>query len=288
MKNLVRLAVAGALVAGYHSAAFAQAATQPSSDAADLWLFVSDPSAGTTFAEDTGITVNSLMPSADFVTGAELSTAIDDNATLAATSALTAYINAANGAGQSLEWGVEAVQFLNSTSQAKTGSYPGYKNPGGIIAITDNGQAPANTEALQLGNLQTWGTGFQGDISYLTTGSVTSYVSGGTTYAFSEGTTGGNVWGVGTGNTGGSTDEYGQGPAQTDPAFAPGGTAELYGLTGNSGTGEAQSYELGTVELTAAGELIISSVPLPPAVWLFASGLLGLAGVGRRRAATAA
>ncbi len=279
MKNLVRLAVAGALVAGYHTAAFAQAATQPSSDNADLWLFVSDQSTGTTFAEDTGITINSLLPSSDLVTGADLSTAINDNVTLTADSALASYI--ASSGASNLEWGVEAIQFNGTTTAT------GYKTPGADIGITDNTQAGANTAKLVMSNLTTWAGGFQGDVSYLTSGSATSYVSGGTTYAFSEGTSGGNVWGAGTGNTGGSTNLYGQGPSQTGVGLGGSG-ATLYGLTGNNSTLKVQSYILGTVTLSDTGTLMISSVPLPSAVWLLASGLLGLAGVGRRRGATPA
>jgi hypothetical protein len=48
---------------------------------------------------------------------------------------------------------------------------------------------------------------------------------------------------------------------------------------------------LGTVSLTANG-LVFSStqtapVPLPAAIWLLGSGLLGLFGIGRRKAITA-
>ena len=58
---------------------------------------------------------------------------------------------------------------------------------------------------------------------------------------------------------------------------------------GNGGTGQAQVYDIGSILLSTAGVLTFtantSTVPLPPAVWLLGSGLLGLAGVGRRRSA---
>lgn len=41
--------------------------------------------------------------------------------------------------------------------------------------------------------------------------------------------------------------------------------------------------DLGTTDLVRLS--VVSSVPVPPAVWLFLSGLPGLAGVARRRAA---
>ena len=51
MKNLVRFAVAGAMLAGF---ATAQAQSLPSTGSSDLWLFVADTSTGTTYAEDLG------------------------------------------------------------------------------------------------------------------------------------------------------------------------------------------------------------------------------------------
>ena len=59
-------------------------------------------------------------------------------------------------------------------------------------------------------------------------------------------------------------------------------------MTGNGGTGQLQSYDLGSYTLNSAGDLVFTAhpvvTPLPAAVWLLGSGLLGLAGVGRRRA----
>jgi hypothetical protein len=39
----------------------------------------------------------------------------------------------------------------------------------------------------------------------------------------------------------------------------------------------------GPMVLSSTGNLAVSAVPLPAAVWLFGSGLLGLVGIGRRR-----
>ncbi len=70
--------------------------------------------------------------------------------------------------------------------------------------------------------------------------------------------------------------------------LTPFGTqVNLYAATGDgvkAGTG--QLYSAGLIEMTADGTLeavAASPVPLPAAVWLLGSGLLGLAGVGRRR-----
>jgi len=74
-----------------------------------------------------------------------------------------------------------------------------------------------------------------------------------------------------------------------------GQTANLYMLATNglaSGTGgqnltQAEVYQFANLTLNSSGDLIGTAVPLPAAVWLFGSGLLGLAGIGRRRSVTA-
>jgi hypothetical protein len=283
MKNLIRYGVAGVLMAGYVTA---QAQVPlPSSGNSDLWLFVSDQKAGTTFALDTGMSLSSIAPTSSFAPGnspstptAVLSTAIQANFTLGPTAALTSYINAANAAGDTLTWAVEGIQFPT----IPTGT--GYRKPGGIVGITDNNQT-LNTSQLALSpSLTTWAGGFQQDTQYL----AGTYVTGGKSYAFTSGSSTGQVWGAGTGGIAGSTDLYGQGPDTAGVGL--GQQMNLYALTGNSGLGQAQSYVLGTnLTLSSTGSLSVgaAAVPLPAAVWLFGSGLLGLIGVGRRRAAAA-
>jgi hypothetical protein len=77
---------------------------------------------------------------------------------------------------------------------------------------------------------------------------------------------------------------------------APGTAVTLYGVTGNgTAGGSTTAFSLGTAifslatdTLTFTGNGGSTPVPLPAAVWLLGSGLLGLAGVGRRRAAKVA
>ena len=278
MKTLIRFAVAGALMAGF---ATAQAQNLPSSGNSDLWVFVSDATAKTTFAEDTGLSLSSLLPTASLVSGANLNTSIVANFSVAATSSLTSYINAANAAGHTLTWAVYGAQFPGSVSGA------GYRKPGGFISIFDDLSAVGGNiaQGLLSPTLQNIGSGIEGDLTYL----KATYTAGGKSYSWADGSNTGNVWGAGVGGTGGSTDLFGQ---EFDQAgIALGTTNTLYGLTGNSGPGQVQSYILGTdVTVTADGTLKVGggtgpTVPLPAAVWLFGSGLLGLFGVGRRRAA---
>jgi hypothetical protein len=283
MKNLVRFAVAGALMAGF---ATAQAQSLPSSGSSDLWLFVSDSSAGTSFAEDTGLSLSTILPSSSLAANSTLATTVGANFSVGASSALTAYINSANSAGQTLNWAVLGGQDPNSTKNGKI-------EPQGAALLL--GSAPissgANIEQMTVGNLGTALLAFTSDISYLTTN---GYATGGSVFTWANGSNGGNVWGAGGASAnGGSTNFYNQGNGASQAGIALGSSTGLYGFTGNGGTGQLESYVLGdNLTLSSTGALSISSatspVPLPAAVWLFGSGLLGLLGVGRRRAATQA
>jgi hypothetical protein len=285
MKNLVRFAVAGALLAGFATAQ-AQTPSLPSSGSSDLWLFVSDSSAGTSFAEDTGLSLSNILPGSALAANSTLATNVAGNFSVGASSALTAYINSANSAGQTLNWAVLGGQDPDSTKNGKI-------EPQGAALLL--GSAPissgANIEQMTIGNLGTALAAFNNDVTYLNG----TYATGGSVYTWTNGTAGGNVWGAGgVSANGGSVNFYNQGNGASQAGIALGGSTGLYGFTGNGGTGQLESYVLGdNLTLSSTGALSIASastppVPLPAAVWLFGSGLLGLLGVGRRRAATQA
>jgi len=78
----------------------------------------------------------------------------------------------------------------------------------------------------------------------------------------------------------------------TDPAIDWDGqnlpeSFSLDPLDGTTGTGWPYQFILfaGDSVLARASSFTISTVPVPPSLWLFGSGLLGLIGVARRRAA---
>jgi hypothetical protein len=274
MKNFVRLAIAAAVAAGGASGALAQAL--PSSGSADLWVFVADPGASDSFAWDTGISLSSLEPGSLSTTAK--ATTNSDPVNISVTSSALATFIAASGDPSALEWSVEGVQY--------TGTPAGAKAPGAFIGVVSNNAATSAITTLKQGALGTWGSGFNGDLTYLTE-TVGGYTAGGTNFAWTAAGSAVGVWGQQTGDLGGSTNIYGQGPDSSGTGI--GATESLYLLTGsNSLTAAAESYTLGASDLTlsANGTLATASpVPIPAAVWLFVSGLLGLIGVGRRRAA---
>jgi hypothetical protein len=273
MKTLIRLAVTGALIAG-GSAAFAQ--NLPSSDNADLWLFVSNGTSST-FAEDTGISIASLKP-ATFTTGANL-VADPQTINVAETAALSSYL-AANSSS-TLEWTVEAMQYGSTGPAASANRTAG--NEIGILATQNTG-----ANAMIFSKVSGWAAGLNNDMQYL----IPGYTAGGTVYNWSAGTSTGNVWGSSLSSTG-STNEYGFGPntSLVSPSSVAAGTAApvadqeaAYLLTGNGGTGTTQSYALGELQLNnGVLQNVPVPTPIPAALWLFGSGLLGLVGVGRRR-----
>jgi hypothetical protein len=78
-----------------------------------------------------------------------------------------------------------------------------------------------------------------------------------------------------------------------DPDNIVGGSSIFTLKINNSGTGPTdgvtsvlgQTVVGNDVLLEADGNLKLQAVPVPPAVWLFGSGLLGLVGIARRRKA---
>jgi hypothetical protein len=283
MKNAIRIAVAGTALLGSATAALATPAPNPSGGAADLWLFVSDSAAGVTYARDLGSAnaMTAIMPSASLkpTTGGPvvLDTSITATINVAADSALTTFITNANTAHQALTWTVEGINEAGNLLR-----------PGKVLGITANGGNPTVTSLLNTGNLAGWASGFQGDVTNIYGPGGAQQGGPGQSFTIATGSPPANAWGAGPGGIGGSVDLYGQG---LDATNAIGSTSQLYGLTGNGvNGGQLQSYVLGTIELTTGGLLEMVSnntVPLPAAVWLLGSGLLGLAGVGRRRPAPA-
>jgi hypothetical protein len=271
MKNLVRFAAAATLAAGYAASASAQIANQPSTGVSDLWLFVSDPGASETFAVDTGISVNSVEPSSFSASAKANTNTVSTSAFSFSSTALASFISSSTDPTK-LTWAVEATQYNLSGNDAGAND----NTLGSVVGVASSTGLVTHVTGMPFTNLGTWATAFEDDVEFLP--SSNGIVPWSTT----------PVWGSAAGTNPGSTNTYGAGIDQS--GVAVGSSASLYLLTGNQTVNGTASYSLGNVTLTDANGVAtvsnaVAPVPVPAAVWLFGSGLLGLIGVGRRRAA---
>jgi hypothetical protein len=287
MNIVVKSAVAAVLASGA-SGAFALGV--PDTNSSDLVLVVQNESnLANVYELDTGISINSVMPSTGLFANATLATTIAGiNTAIQESSLLQAFL-AANPAADD-GYTIEAAQFTQTTVSGTTSTSAingNSKTPGNLKDIFTSVQPASNIGEAGLGNAETIANGIQGDLTQpvdslgLTPLQTKTEASTGTSYS-----NGPNSAATKYGLTG------------TSDLQAVGAAATLFGITGNgSPTNGVESYILGSVTLSTTGVLSITGnstttpppppVPLPAAVWLFGSGLLGLVGVSRRRKSVA-
>jgi hypothetical protein len=285
MNNLVKTAVAGALAL---AATNSFAIGIPSSNSSDLVLYVdaltSSGSSAGVYALDTGVSLSSLMPG-PYVSGAANSTAFAGiSKTVSASPTLTSFLG--SHPGDSFGWTLEGGQYNNpffSSGSPSSASNDNSVAPGSALAIfTSQALTTAQPKVSTAGTvaLQDFLNGINNDIS---SGGLTALKTATETASGTESLGAPNKYGF----FGGA-----------DLASVGSTAMTLFGFTGNGvNGGTLQSYILGSATLGADGTLQInpnsggggttSTVPLPAAVWLFGSGLMGLAGVSRRRKAAA-
>lgn len=277
MNSLVKVAIAGALSLGAASGAFAASLGAPWSGSSDLVLVIENATTHNAYALDTGISLDSLLPTGSLVSGAQLDTSLAGiNKAISASPALQSFL-AANPASGDL-WTLEGGQYAGGGSASATNSNT--KAPGSAKAVFTslNGTTTnANVTTKVLTNLVAFENGINNDATLSTGGlfplsSATETTSASVSANIAENRY--TFW---------SSIDFG----------SLGSSAlQLFGFSGNGGTGKLQSYILGSATLDASGNLTITGnsvappVPLPAAVWLFGSGLLGLFGVSRRRTAS--
>ena len=271
--TLLRMAVAGSMVVG--AAAHADVIL-PSTGNGELVLYVHDNTTGTTYARGIQIQNNTVLPPASILPktgspGGYVSAVTTSYVlpTITADANLTAFMGGTH-ASDSFSWGIQS----GSTS---SGNAPGkfvYTFTTGVDLTQPANVVSSNQLSVGYNALEASDLTLNGQINSGTPG------DGASTPA-----TGDGLWGRG--STQDPQNWFGNGP---NTAIALGTASTLYTLTGNGTNVTAQVYLAGEkVTLLANGtlEAVASAVPLPAAIWLLGSGLLGLAGIGRRRAVAA-
>jgi hypothetical protein len=271
---MAALAVGGAVAAAGAQATTISMTSPTLGGASQLIFWVSDVTTSTTYADVLTQSVASMFTPPGTGVGGVVNTYTGSssfNLGIGGDSSLVSFINTATGAGNTLEWGITAGATTNSGPGTNTIIVTG----AGASAGTDTTTIAKSAMVGVIGN-----TGLAGDVSNL----VLSNTDGSGFNATLNG-----VIGMPASKSGTNITYYGAYPDQSGLALNQ--SSALYAITNqpNSAT-NAVSYSLGTVALTGSGTTLAlsftgngSSVPLPAAVWLLGSGLLGLAGVARRR-----
>jgi hypothetical protein len=277
MNTFVKAAVAGVLSLGA-SGAFA-AIGDPWSNSSDLILVVENASTHAAYALDTGISLNTLLPTGSLVTGAQLDTSIKTgiNDIVTPSSTLASFLSANPASGDL--WTLEGGQYNGNSSASATNSDTKAAGAGKMVLTSQIGTTnPSTVSGKILSTEQAFLNGLQQDIHAPPTppglNPLETATETGAAHVSADIS---------------AEDNYG---FLTANDFSSLGTAaiQLFGFTGNGGTGRLQSYILGQATVGADGTLHIQtpSLPLPAAVWLLGSGLVGLFGVSRRRMSRAA
>jgi hypothetical protein len=263
MNTLVKMGVASALALGYVSA-HAGAVIPTSSNPGDVFLFADVISGGSVisaFAADTTVTVNGATGVSGSLTNGQTLYGPSTN--------LASLIALGSQAGNTIQWAVMggggetsgALQFVTTDTQST------------LASIT--GRSGVNAGHWQSGMIATaqllnTNSGANPDVLASSAGGAAGW----------DPTVIGNN----------AANWYSNGPITE--ATGLGVAANLYGVTalGSTSTTALVPTLLGTVTLSASG-LVFSTaaapVPLPAAIWLLGSGLLGLFGIGRRKATAA-
>jgi hypothetical protein len=261
MNTISKVSVAGALALGF---GVAHASILDPASGGDILLFAevlnSSNSVVGSYAGDSGLLVGSTLGAG---TVGNLSTSAD--------SALSQLMTVAESSGNTLEWAVIGAKVSSAGNWTSTDQFVT------TVATAPNGNVAQL--ALRTGtNTAAWSLGLTNDINAIDVNSngansvfAASIAAGG---LFNPAAAGPNVASL-----------YSQGTGTVQ--FGIGSSTALYGVTEGAGqTSPIVLASLGSVSLTSTGlTFSANTVPLPAAIWLLGSGLLGLAGVGRRKSA---
>ena len=283
MRSLVKIAVAGALLASGVTA-YADVAT-PSTGNGELVLFVRDGSnESRVYARGLGITMDQLLTGAQIVAD-PTKPSVDNN--VADTDTLTYSLPAAIGPDANL------AQFLSTGSNfvwtIMAGDNLGGQSTEGNRRYVTTTQFDFTTTPSTLTNLQI-GTGAYNGLDGMLTqlnGTLGGAAGSG------DSTQSDGLWGQSNQSYTAATNWFGAGPVNDN---AIGSSAHFYLIaTGTGGQlGLARVYKGVDFTLSADGTLSSASVgvppqvPVPAAVWLLGSALVGLTGIRRRKVEAAA
>ena len=269
MKTIVGIAVAAALGIGTANAAI----TPPGVGQGELIEWVVDNTTNQVYARGIQVSETSILPSSALVTPANyagLTPPVSTGTTLPTITAdanLTTFL-AQNGGHDSFSFGLLSAgeQTGGATAFAPGASVVEFTSPLSIAASNLNVPSGSKLQSNVTSVLATVTT-----LNSLLGASSAPGSSANVTSGFSPG-----------------SPEFTLYSDNITLTSALGSDVNLYAATGdNSKAGTGQLYSAGLVTMTANGTLEAvggtTTVPLPAAVWLLGSGLLGLAGVGRRR-----
>jgi len=271
------------LLAGTALAAGSAATAQPISDLNDLVLFVTDTANGHQFIQDLGVTVDSLGVT-------EASVAAD--ASLGGSNDFAFDFTGAVGGGLSNPVGTNGVDAALATFLSN--------NAGGTFKYGIIGAAPVGAGGVTVsGGIRVvgsfTGTLSTGNFSVLYQGEPSSSnvgtIQNATNTFFQSVNAGTNTPFASSSGNGFQAASFNGVPANT----ALGTSVTLYELASFSDTSSGDTdanFYASSVAINVSTSGVISGfssgtapVPLPAAVWLLGSGMLGLFGIGRRRVA---
>ena len=268
----VAAAVTGILLAGGAAQA---AATLPNTGDGSLLFFETDTVTNQTYTDVLSQDVNSYFTTAQATSGTNgIVTAINGDANfsvdLSTDTTLSSFL--ATAGSDALSYGVIAGAYSGPLGA-------GQRPAGKVRVIATSANLTSVLQNTQSQIVNAIPSGILNDTNSL------NLNLGATANSTNQG-----VFGTSVSTAGTTLDLYSGGLDQS--GVAPGTSVTLYGVTGNgTGSGATTAFDLGTVlfnesndKLTFTGNGGTAPVPLPAAIWLLGSGLLGLAGVGRRRA----